>query len=116
MSLMIRSFQLALLGGLLLCCVDSAVATEKRYALPERGFFQMDVPSGWSDQVRQARALPPTFAFRPGKGQPFEVLVTPIWTARADVPASTKDSIRKQVGRAVDEVRSQSLDQRTRLV
>ncbi|HJY75871.1 MAG TPA: hypothetical protein VKE95_04530 [Burkholderiales bacterium] len=113
---MIPAFRLAFLGALLLCFAHSSFA-QKKYALPERGFFQMNVPAGWSDQVREAgSSLPPTLAFRPVHGQPFEVRVTPIWRAGPDAPVFTKDWIRQQVWGAVDEVKEQSLEQNIALV
>src|SRR5690349_19273662 len=83
----------------LLAAIGGAFAADtsiKKYALPERGSFQMNVPAGWADQLRQPpQALPPTVSFRAGQGKPFEILVTPIWRMRTDVPASTKDTIRQ---------------------
>jgi hypothetical protein len=85
--------------------------TERRYPLPQRGFFQMKVPTNWRDQLRQpSQPLPPTIAFRPGKGRPFDVLVTPIWRARPDVPSATKDALRQQVVRTIENVKSQAVE------
>jgi hypothetical protein len=85
--------------------------TGRRYPLPQRGFFQMKVPTSWRDQHRQpSQPLPPTIAFRPGKGKPFDVLVTPIWRARADVPSPTKDTLRRQVERTIESVKSQAVE------
>ncbi|HEY1287464.1 MAG TPA: hypothetical protein VGF58_04005 [Burkholderiales bacterium] len=114
---MIPAFRLAFFGALLLCFAHSSFAAEKKYGLSEHGFFQMNVPAGWSDQVREAGpSLPPTLAFRPGRGQPFEVLVTPIWRAGPDAPEFTKDWIRSQVWGAVDQVKDQSLEQNISIV
>jgi hypothetical protein len=114
---MVHVLRLALLGVLLLCFAHFSLGAEKKYALPERGFFRMDVPEGWSDQVREpGSSLPPTVAFRPAQGQPFQVLVTPIWPTRPDAPAFTKDWIRRQVEGAADEVKSQSVEQSIALV
>jgi hypothetical protein len=114
---MIPAFRLVFLGALLACFAHWSLAAEKKYALSEQGFFQMNVPAGWSDEVREAGpSLPPTLAFRPGRGQRFEVLVTPIWRAGPDAPAFTKDWIRKQVWGAVDEVKDQSLERSISIV
>jgi hypothetical protein len=105
------------LGVMLLCSCQVALALEKQYRLPERGFVKMEVPAGWRDQLRQPpQSLPPTILFRAGQGQPFEILLTPIWPARADVAPSSKDSIRRQVERAADGVKGQTLEQDIALV
>ena len=114
---MIPGCRLAFLGALLLCFAHSSFAAEKKYALSEHGYFQMNVPAGWSDEVREAGAsLPPTLAFRPSRGQPFEVLVTPLWREAPDAPPFTKDWIRNQVWGAVDQVKDQSLEQNISIV
>jgi len=114
---MIPAFRLAFLSALLLGFAHSSFAAEKKYALPEHGYFQMDVPAGWSDQLREAgSSLPPTLAFRPSRGQPFEVMVTPLWREGPDAPAFTKDWIRNQVWGAVDQVKGQSLEQNISIV
>lgn len=89
----------------------------KKYALPERGMLQMSVSGNWDDQLRQPpKSLPPTIAFRARQGKPFEVLATPIWRMRPDVPASTKDSIRQQVERAADAALSQAVEKTIRVI
>ena len=98
----------------LLLVVPAALAADgaqKRYALPERGALQMNVPAGWKDEVQspEQKGLPPTIAFA-GQGQPFTVLVTPMWRASADIPAPTKETILRQVRGAIDSARSQALE------
>jgi hypothetical protein len=103
------------LAAVLLSCVAVSSAADataaRKYALPQRGSFQMNVPAGWSDELRQPQgSLPPTIAFRAREGKPFDVLVTPIWRARADVPVATKDAIKQSVQKAADEVKSQAVE------
>ena len=110
-----RTFSCLSLVVVLLVGLGYALAgegnTERRYPLPQRGFFRMKVPTSWKDQLRQpSQPLPPTIAFRPGKGRPFDVLVTPIWRARADVPSSTKDALRQKVERTIESVKSQAVE------
>ena len=119
--MIVRTIWLAALASRLLCFDGVAYAdnanVEKKFALPERGFLQMSVPPNWDDQIRQPpQALPPTIAFRARQGKPFEVLVTPIWRARPDIPVSTKDTIRQRVERAADDVKSQAVEKSIRLV
>ena len=71
----------------------------------------MKVPSGWTDELRQPQgAVPPTIAFRPRDGKGFDVLVTPIWRERADLPVATKDAIKQGVQKAADEVKKQAVE------
>ena len=105
---------------ILLTGASAALAAEapvRKYPLPERGSFQMTVPANWADQLRQPpQGLPPTISFRPNQGKPFEILVTPIWPMRADVPAVTIETIRKSVQRAADGAKSQAVEKSIPLV
>src|SRR6267378_6063573 len=114
--MIVRTIWLAALASRLLCFDGVAYAdnanVEKKFALPERGFLQMGVPTNWDDQIRQPpQASPPTIAFRARQGKPFEILVTPIWRPRADVPVATTDTIKQSVQRAADGVKSQAVEQ-----
>jgi len=109
----------ALRTGLLLFLILNSAAiaapaaetSARKYSLPEHGSFQMNVPASWTDQTSQsAQGMPPTIAFHPREGQPFEVLVTPIWRAGSDVPAPTKESIRKGVQKAADDAKSEAVE------
>jgi|SRR6185436_13967976 len=112
-----RALRPAAAGVLLLCFLQVSFAAERQYRLPERGFIAMDVPDGWRDRLRQPpQSLPPTIALRAGAGQPFEVLVTPMWPADPGVPPSSRYSIRRQVERAADGIRSQTVERTLRLV
>src|SRR5260221_10728182 len=81
----------------------AADVEQKRYALPGHGALQMSMPAGWSGEVGKApQGMPPTIAFHGAQGKSFEVLVTPIWRARADAPPVSKGSIRQNVERALE--------------
>jgi hypothetical protein len=96
---------------------SDAGKTAGSYPLPEHGVFRMTVPQGWRDELRQPpKALPPTIVFRPASGPPFEVLVTPIWRARADAPLPTKGELQQRVEGAIEGVRSQVVEKNIRLV
>ena len=112
-----RALRPAAVGVLLLCFLQVSFAAQRQYRLPERGVFSMDVPDGWRDQLRQPpRALPPTIALRAARGQPFEVLVTPMWPADPADAAPSRGSIRKQVERFADGIRSQTVERTLRLI
>jgi hypothetical protein len=73
-------------------------AAEKRYPLPNRGYFQLKVPADWTDRLDQPPiAVPPTINFGPRQGKAFIVSVTPAWRMRPEVHLPTKESIRERV-------------------
>lgn len=112
-----RTLRRLAFAALLPCLLPAAHAVEKKYPLPERGFFQMDVPAGWRDRlVQPPQSLPPTISFRAETGRPFAVMVTPIWPARPDIPASSKEQMRSQVQRAAEAVKSQAVEQQIPVV
>jgi hypothetical protein len=109
----VRALTLLLTAQFFACTAALAQsAPQKRYALPERGALQMNVPAGWKDEVQspQQKDLPPTISFSPVQGQPFAVLVTPIWRARADIPEPTRETILKQVQGLIEGTRSQAVE------
>ena len=73
----------------------------KRYAIPERGFLQLSVPSGWADKYENT-AQPPLISFRPGQGRPFLVSLTPAPQTATGKPPATKEELRKSVMELAD--------------
>ena len=109
-------FAAVLLSPIGVSLAADATATRK-FPLPERGDFQMTVPTAWNDQLHQPpQALPPTIAFRARQGKPFEVLVTPIWRARPGIPVATKDTIRQNVQKAANDAKSQAVEEAISIV
>ena len=110
----------ALLAASLLFALGQASAADssvRRYPLPERGFFAMKVPANWVDQLRQPpEAVPPTIAFRPRQGKPFQILVTPIWRARPDIPIQTRETIMQRVERAIEGIKSRAVENNISIV
>jgi hypothetical protein len=91
--------------------VSLAAGAANTYPLPQHGRFQMEVPLAWIDEVRQPQGeVPPTIVLRPKEGNGFEVLVTPIWRQRPDVPPATKEAVRQSVQRAADYRKSQAVE------
>lgn len=105
--------RVALTFVLFLLC-SGAVAqgkAERRYPLSDRGALVVSVPANWAEEVRQDdKARPPTIAYRVGGAKEPQVLVTPIWPARADAPRLATDQVRKHVEQAVDGVREQAVE------
>ncbi|MFI5305350.1 MAG: hypothetical protein ACHQYP_11225 [Nitrospiria bacterium] len=53
------------------------------YAVPQHGLFELLVPSSWIDSVQQPPGnLPPTIRFVAATGNPFELLVTLLWSQK----------------------------------
>jgi len=95
----------------------AGLTVEKRYRLPGHGYLQLNVPASWEDELSQPPdELPPTITFRSRKGNEFAVLVTPIWPARDDVPASTRDSIRRSVEEVAAGVKDHAVEKTIQLV
>jgi hypothetical protein len=102
--------------------VASAVAqdsgtSERRIALPDHGYFVIQVPRGWVEHVRQPPGrLPPTVSLTPESGKPFQVLATPIWPMTLDSPPPSRDQIRSSVERAAESARSQAVEKELTVV
>ena len=51
------------------------------------GSFEMQAPSAWRDHFGQPQDdIPPTIAFAPKSGAPFQVMITPMWSADSNTP------------------------------
>lgn len=80
---------------------------ERKFKVPENGYFVIAVPSDWTDQVQQlSNRLPPTIVFGPGSGSSFQVLITPI---RRPGPQSLPQ-LRATVERAAEDAKAQSVE------
>jgi hypothetical protein len=92
-----------------------APKNERRYPLGDYGFFRVDVPSSWKDDLWQPpERLPPTISLSPKAGNPFQVLITPIWGPNKDV---LKDvAIKELVQKSVERVKPQSVEKTIQLV
>ena len=102
------------IGCLLVAVVSLAIAADgqtKRYALPDKTSLELSIPVGWQDEVKQGESgTPPTIIFTPREGARFQVLVTPIWRPRPDVPVASAEQIRQSVQRAADEIKPQAAE------
>jgi hypothetical protein len=85
--------------------------SERQYALPDHGYFVLQVPRDWKDQVRQPpNRLPPTIVFSRTSGYPFQILLTPIWSMRKDRPPDSRDDLRAAVEQAAHAAKSQAVE------
>lgn len=84
----------------------------RSYALQTHGTFELKVPESWKDSVSQPSSeLPPTIRLSPKIGAHFQVLVTPIWRAGADIKPATLDELRATVRQAADIAVLQSVEE-----
>jgi hypothetical protein len=87
-----------------------AAGSEKRFALPEHGFLQLSVPSGWTDQFDQNSKLP-QISFRQSQGQPFIVSVNPAWQTAAGKSALPRQELRTEVEEMASAIHMFSVEQ-----
>ncbi|HYY61878.1 MAG TPA: DUF4034 domain-containing protein, partial [Burkholderiales bacterium] len=89
---------------------------EHRYPLAEQGYLVLQVPKDWRDRVSWRHLLmPPTIIFAPASGEPFQVLVTPIWPSNAaDKPKL--DELKRDVAAAAEKAKSQAAEKTLPLV
>lgn len=104
-------FILAIASG-----VAAAQGAEKRYPLPGHGALVVTVPKGWSEDVRQNdKGLPPTIFYSTAPGRQ-QVMLNPIWRARADMPPFTAESMRQNVEQGIKGVREQAQEKNIRVI
>jgi len=106
---MIR-FAAAFLAFVFAGAAAAQAAAQKRYPLADHGALVVAVPAGWIDEVQRNEKLPPTISYTLGAGKPQQVIVTPVWRVRADVPPFTKESVRRNVEHAVGAARDQAIE------
>ena len=88
---------------------------ERRYPLGEYGFFRVDIPSSWKDELQQPpRRLPPTIVLSPAAGKTFRILMTPIWGAKREVLED--QAIKELVQKSAERVKPQSVEKTLQLV
>ncbi len=91
-----------------------AAKNERHYSLGDYGFFRVEIPSSWKDELQQPPGRPPMIVLSPAAGEIFQILITPIWGAKKEV---LKDgAIRELVQRSVERVKAQSVEKTLQLV
>jgi hypothetical protein len=107
---------LARIGLAFFCLIASCQASahgtaEKKYPLPGRGTLVVMAPARWVDEVKQDdKALPPTISFSVAAGKPQQVIMTPIWPPRSDLPPFTRETVRQYVESALKSIREQAVE------
>ena len=91
--------------------ISSVEAAERRYPLADRGAIIFVVPDGWREEVRSSGpSLPPTIVYSASSGAAFQVLVTPIWPFKPNIPKPSVEGVRESARRAADSVKSQAVE------
>ena len=96
------------------CNAQAQGTSQKRYPLSGHGVLVMAVPSGWTEQVQQESKMPPTISYTVA-GAKQQVIITPVWRVRADVPPFTQESVRKNVEHAVGAAKDEAVEKELRV-
>lgn len=82
----------------------------KRYPLAGHGYLQVRMPILWTDHVKQPPDnLPPTITFTARNGNPFVILLTPIWAMDKRPPLSLVE-MRAHVAQAAEHAQAQAVE------
>jgi hypothetical protein len=82
------------------------------YELPNHGRLELLVPKSWRDEVSQPPdGVPPTIVFTPGTGASFQILLTPLFSFRADVVMSGLAEVKGIVEGIAKSVASQVVEE-----
>jgi hypothetical protein len=75
-------------------------------AIPKHGKLCLKVPATWKYDIRQPPGdLPPTIILRPGEGDDFKTLLTPLWSPKGDQAFNKPEEVK----RSMDFVRQRML-------
>ena len=103
-------------AAILLFSVSLSVAgteetTLQSYPLPDHGSLKLAVPKSWQEELQQpSNRLPPTMVFTPKSGSAFEILFTPMWPPRPDIPMPNAEEIKLKVENAASDVKPQAVE------
>jgi len=87
---------------------------ERRYPLGDYGFFRVEIPLSWKDELQQPpKRLPPTISLSPKAGNPFQILITPVWGAKKEVLKD--EAIKGFVQDSAERVKPQSVEKTLQL-
>ena len=88
---------------------------ERRYSLGDYGLFRIDIPSSWKDELSQPpKRTPPTISLTPKAGDPFQILITPIWGAKKE--GLKDEAIKELVQKSAERVKPQAVEKTLQLV
>ena len=108
--------QLNSTATVLLLFLASTIATaqntvSERFELPGHGYIELQVPTSWRSQISQPPgSLPPTIKFTPASGQPFTVLITPMFSVGEDMVIPSLNQVRGNVEHSAAQAELQTLE------
>jgi hypothetical protein len=86
-------------------------ASSQSFKLPGHGELQLRVPGSWAAEVSQPSGnLPPTIVLKAKSGQPFHILVTPVWAMGGSGSLPGLAEVKQEVGSAAKEAAPQSVE------
>jgi hypothetical protein len=98
---------LVVLGWVAVTPGRAAETDTRRYTLADHGSLQLQVPTGWKEELQQEHEqLLPTLVFTPTAGAPFGIVLTPLWPTEKDAPHPEPDALQRLVQHAAEEVRA----------
>jgi hypothetical protein len=70
----------------------------REYPVPGHGILHLNVPKSWKDEVQEPEENRPlTITFRPGIGNEFVMMITPLWNSEEENLFGSEDKIRALV-------------------
>ena len=86
-------------------------ASPQSFKLPGHGELQLRVPDSWVAVVSQpSENLPPTIVLKAKSGQPFQILITPVWAMAGGGPLPGLAEVKQEVASAAKEAGPQSVE------
>lgn len=102
-------FLVAFLAGSVANAASST--SPQSFKLPGHGELQLRVPDSWAAVVSQpSENLPPTIVLKAKSGQPFQILVTPVWPMGGSGRLPGLAEVKQEVGAAAKEAAPQSVE------
>jgi hypothetical protein len=93
-----------------------AQTAERRFSLPDHGQIALPAPATWKDSLQQPpNRLPPTITFSPASGNPFQVMVTPLWAPQGQTPM-TPPQLRALTEKAAADAKAQAAEPELRIL
>jgi hypothetical protein len=79
--------------------------------VPERGALILDVPQLWGNLVdSQSKDLPATITLRPRRGNDFNLMITPLWSAKNEKGFNSPSKVKEMVLAMAKDATPQSVE------
>jgi len=89
----------------------AASASPQSFKLPGHGELRLRVPDSWAAVVSQpSENLPPTIVLKAKSGQPFQIMVTPVWAVAGSGSLPGLAEVKQEVGTAAKEAAPHSVE------